>query len=170
MGDMIAVPSRGLRARRAVLASRGGGALYVDSVKNQRARTVPLVAEVVPIVDHWAVRRAAADWLFPAPRGGPLSESNWKRSVGWKAAISAVGRPTLRLHYLRHTAASVWLGHGADPKVVQRVLGHATATDLYGHLVDTNLWAAAAKLGGISRARRPLSDGMTRVGDELNKP
>jgi integrase len=32
------------------------------------------------------------------------------------------------VHNLRHTAASRWLGRGADPKVVQRVLGHATAT------------------------------------------
>lgn len=173
VGDLIAVPGRGLRVRRAVLASRGGGALYVDSVKNQRARTVPLVAEVVPIIDQWAAGRAAADWLFPAPKGGPLSESNWKRSVGWKAAITAMGRPTLRVHDLRHTTASVWLGHGADPKVVQRVLGHATAAmtmDLYGHLVDTNLWAAAAKLGGISGARRPAGTQTTRVEDERNTP
>jgi integrase len=27
------------------------------------------------------------------------------------------------VHDLRHTAASVWLGARADPKVVQRVLG-----------------------------------------------
>ena len=41
--------------------------------------------------------------------------------------------------------------HGADPKVVQRVLGHATAPitmDLYGHLVDGNLWQAARMVGG----------------------
>lgn len=46
-------------------------------------------------------------------------------------------------------ALSVWLGAGADPKVVQRVLGHATAAmtmDLYGHLVDANLWQAADNL------------------------
>ena len=51
---------------------------------------------------------------------------------------------------LRHTAASVWLGARADPKVVQRVLGHATAAmtmDLYGHLVDDNLWEAARAVG-----------------------
>ncbi|MBV9094327.1 MAG: tyrosine-type recombinase/integrase [Streptosporangiaceae bacterium] len=56
-------------------------------------------------------------------------------------------------HDLRHTAASVWLAAGADPKVVQRVLGHATAAmtmDLYGHLVDGNLWQAARVVGGIS--------------------
>jgi integrase len=35
--------------------------------------------------------------------------------------------PDVRVHDLRHTAASLWLAAGADPKVVQWVLGHATA-------------------------------------------
>ena len=92
-------------------------------------------------------------WLFNAPEGGPLRESNWKRSVGWRAATAAAGVPGFRVHDLRHTAASVWLAAGADPKVVQRVLGHATAAmtmDLYGHLVDGNLWQAARLVGDIS--------------------
>jgi integrase len=58
-----------------------------------------------------------------------------------------------RLDDLRHTAASVWLAAGADPKVVQRVLGHATAAmtmDLYGHMIDANLWQAARLVGDIS--------------------
>ncbi|MGE5133104.1 MAG: tyrosine-type recombinase/integrase [Gemmatimonadota bacterium] len=62
------------------------------------------------------------------------------------------------VHDLRHTAASLWLGAGADPKVVQRVLGHATAAmtmDLYGHMVDANLWQAAQRLGGITGASEP---------------
>ena len=44
---------------------------------------------------------------FGAPRGGPLSESNWKRSVRWTAATRAVSVPGFRVHDLRHTAASV---------------------------------------------------------------
>jgi len=55
--------------------------------------------------------------------------------LGWSAATSAVGVPGFRVHDLRHTAASVRLAAGADLKVVQRVLGHATAAmtmDLYG--------------------------------------
>ena len=47
--------------------------------------------------------------------------------------------------------AGPWLGAGADPKVVQRILGHASAAmtmDLYGHLIDHNLWAAAQKIAG----------------------
>jgi integrase len=55
----------------------------------------------------------------------------------------AAGVPDVRVHVLRHTAASLWLAAAADPKVVQRVLRHATAAmtmDLYGHLVNANLW------------------------------
>jgi integrase len=150
--DRVSVPGPGLRLRRAVLASGGGGTLYVDTLKNHRARTVPLVVDLVPIIDRWAAEKAPDAWLFDAPQGGPLRESNWKRSVGWSAATSAVGIPGFRVHDLRHTAASAWLAAGADPKVVQRVLGHATAAmtmDLYGHMIDANLWQAARLVGDI---------------------
>lgn len=113
---------------------------------------MPLVVDLVPIVDRWSSGKAPDAWLFEAPRGGPLRESNWKRSVGWSAATAAVGLPGFRVHDLRHAAASVWLGARADPNVVQRVLGHATAAmtmDLCGHLVDANLWEAARAIGGI---------------------
>ena len=141
-----------------MLASSHDGSLYVDSLKGRRARTVPLTSEAQEVVARWADGRAADDWLFAAPEGGPLSESNWKRSIGWARATSAIGRPTLRHHDLRHTAASIWLVAGADPKVVQRVLGHASAAmtmDLYGHLIDRNLWEAADRVGGATGARRP---------------
>jgi integrase len=158
VGDLVSVPGPGLRLRRAVLGGGGGGALYVDTVKNNRARTVPLVPGLVPIVDRWSAGKASDAWLFNAPKGGPLRESNWKRSVGWSTATSAAGVPGFRVHDLRHTAASVWLAAGADPKVVQRVLGHATAAmtmDLYGHMVDANLWQAARLVGDISGTREP---------------
>jgi site-specific recombinase XerD len=155
VGERISVPGAGLRLRRAVLASEGGGALYVDTLKNHRARTVPLVAELVPIIDRWSAGKEPEAWLFAAPGGGPLRESNWKRSVGWRAAKVAAGVPDVRVHDLRHTAASLWLAAGADPKVVQRVLGHATAAmtmDLYGHLVDASVWQAARLVGGTTGA------------------
>ena len=79
--------------RRAVLAGGGGGALYVDTLKNNRARTVPLVLDLVPIADRWSAGKAPGSWLFNAPEGGPLRESNWKRSVRWGTATSAAGVP-----------------------------------------------------------------------------
>ena len=165
VGDRVSVPGPGLRLRRAVLAGGGGGALYVDTLKNNRSRTVPLVVDLVPIVDRWSAGKAADGWLFSAPGGGPLRESNWKRSVGWSTATAAAGLQGFRVHDLRHTAASVWLGAGADPKVVQRVLGHASASmtmDLYGHLVDANLWQAARLVGDISGTSEPSEMARTR--------
>jgi integrase len=69
-GDRVLVPGPGLRLQRAVLASGGGGSLYVDTLKNKRARTVPLVEELVPVVDRWSAGKASGDWLFSAPEGG----------------------------------------------------------------------------------------------------
>jgi hypothetical protein len=70
--------------------------------------------------------------------------------------------PSFRVHDLRHTAASLWLAAGADPKVVQRVLGHAAAAmtmDLYGHMIDANLWQAAQLVGGTTGASEPSEGG-----------
>lgn len=120
---------------------------------------------------RWSVGRAADEWLFAAPEGGPLRETNWKRSVGWTKAKATIDRPTLRVHDLRHTAASLWLSGGADPKVVQRVLGHASAAmtmDLYGHLIDRNLWDTAQRLGGTLGARRSVEENDDARGAGLN--
>jgi integrase len=89
--DRVSIPGPGLRLRRTVLASGGGGALHVDTLKSNRGRTVPLVLDLVPIVDRWSAGKAPDAWLFGAPHGGPLRESNWKRSVGWSAATAAAG-------------------------------------------------------------------------------
>src|SRR5215475_8225378 len=68
-----------------------------------------------------------------------------------------------------------WLAAGADPKVVQRALGHATAAmtmDLYGHMIDANLWQAARLVGDISGTSEP-SEGDIRTdsdpGDKCKK-
>jgi len=81
VGDLMTVPGLGLRLLRTVLASNGGGQLYLDTLKNGRSRTVPLVSELHSLVERRATGRAATDWLFPAPGGGPVRESNWKCMV-----------------------------------------------------------------------------------------
>ena len=68
VADRVWAPGPGLRLRRAVLASGGGGALYVDTLKNKRARTVPLVEDLVPVVDRWSAGKAPDAWMFDALR------------------------------------------------------------------------------------------------------
>ena len=68
VGDRVMVPGPGLRLSRAVLASNGGGELYVDTLKNKRARTVPLVPAVVPIVDRWSAGKSGVNGCSPRRR------------------------------------------------------------------------------------------------------
>jgi integrase len=70
-------------------------------------------------------------------------------------AARAIGVPTLTPHGLRHNAASLAIAAGANVKVVQQMLGHATASmtlDLYGHLFPDQLDDVADRLDVIGRA------------------
>jgi integrase len=61
----------------------------------------------------------------------------------------------MRFHDLRHTAATLLLGQGVNPKVVSEVLGHAQVAitlEIYSHVLpDMQQHAASAMdrvLGG----------------------
>ena len=85
VGDHIVVSAPGLRVQRAVL-SGSGGHMFIDTLKNHHARTVPLPDPVVEIVDARCAGRATAKWIFPTTVETPLHEGNWKRSVHWENA------------------------------------------------------------------------------------
>ena len=54
--------------------------------------------------------------------------------------------PRVTAHDLRHTAASLAIHAGANPKVVQRMLGHASAAmtlGVYADLFDSDLTSVA---------------------------
>ena len=78
----------------------------------------------------------------------------------FSAAAASIGVPDLHPHELRHTAASLAIASGADVKVVQKMLGHASATmtlDTYGHLFEDRLDEVAAAMDaarGAERAKR----------------
>ncbi|MCW2539469.1 MAG: Integrase [Frankiales bacterium] len=66
----------------------------------------------------------------------------YRDPAAFDRAAEAIGLPGLRPHELRHTAASLAIAAGADIKVVQKMLGHKSATmtlDQYGHLFDDRL-------------------------------
>lgn len=86
--------------------------------------------------------------VFPRRRGRLLPIEEYRRE--FDKACAQVGIEGLVPHGLRHTTASLAISAGANVKVVQRMLGHATAAmtrDRYGHLLDDDLSGVAAALG-----------------------
>ena len=75
--------------------------------------------------------------MFTVPGGSILRLPNWRRAVFLAARTRSGISPRLRVHDLRHTAASLMIQAGYPPKMLQEIMGHASITttlDLYGHL------------------------------------
>jgi integrase len=69
--------------------------------------------------------------------------------------VTAAGVAPLRVHDLRHTTASLAIAAGADVKVIQSMLGHASAAmtlDRYGHLMPGQAESVAERLDAMARA------------------
>jgi integrase len=100
--------------------------------------------------------KAPNELVFTSPEGSVLRLGNF-RSRYFDRAAARVGLTGLTPHELRHTAAALAIRSGATVKVVQAMLGHASATltiDRYGHLYPDELDAVAERLNeAILKAR-----------------
>ena len=95
-------------------------------------------ALVVP--DQWR-SRDDAEAVFLNTRGGRLSrQAAWQviKKYGTRAGIGNELSP----HVLRHSCATHLLDHGADLRVVQEMLGHASisTTQIYTKVSQERLW------------------------------
>jgi integrase len=135
-------------------AVKVGGEFVVGSLKSHKHRSVALPAFVIDELARACEGKGREDLLWPSPRGGFISgPSLWKTS--WLAM--AVARcqkadptfPCVTPHDLRHAAASLAISAGANPKVVQRMLGHASAAmtlDAYADLFASDLESVAENI------------------------
>ena len=81
---------------------------------------------------------------------------NWRRRV-LDPALRRAGLGDVTSHELRHTAASLAVAAGANVKVVQRMLGHASAAmtlDVYSGPFDGDLDAVADRLDAATLTSR----------------
>ena len=107
------------------------------------------------VPDRWA-RRGDAEAVFLNARGGRLSRQGaWGivRHYGDKVGLG----DRLTPHVLRHSCATHMLDHGADIRVVQELLGHASiaTTQVYTRVSGEQLqrvYAAAHPRAGRRRA------------------
>jgi integrase/recombinase XerC len=117
--------------------------------KGDKERSVPYGKPAAEAVDVWLhigrpalATEASGQALLLGKRGRRLNQRQARTAV--HEVLSAVpGAPDLGPHGLRHTAATHLLEGGADLRMVQELLGHASlaTTQLYTHVSVARLRA-----------------------------
>jgi len=114
--------------------------LAVAFGKGSKERLVPVGRHALAALEAWLgpegravmapvrwARRADAEAVFISTRGRRMSrQAVWQ--VVRRAAVKVKLEDRVSPHVLRHSCATHLLEHGADIRVVQELLGHATIT------------------------------------------
>jgi len=115
--------------------------------KGNKERVVPLGRQAVSTMKHYLevgrpklVKPRSPASVFLTRRGTPFATvTMWLRIKRWvrRAGIARNVTP----HMLRHSFATHLLEHGADLRVIQELLGHATisTTEVYTHVANQHL-------------------------------
>lgn len=128
------------------------GKLMVREGKGAKDRVLWLNEDLRDAVGQWLERRADwldepqdCPWLLPTRHGTKVKGGYLRRMVKRTAKDAGVQEAErVSPHNLRHTAATRLLADGANLRVVQEVLGHASVetTERYTHLVNDEVEAA----------------------------
>lgn len=142
------------------------GERYETSLpKSGRSRAIALDAAALELVDVWRRRLTTTTRnigfgsgpVFPsilgrAPHQSALRAAFARSQAAFALANPEVHLPTLTVHDLRHTHASLLLAAGVDVKVIQERLGHSSATitlNTYAHLMPNSHQAALSRFESL---------------------
>lgn len=119
--------------------------------KNDKERHVPVPTKVWDRLLDETKGRKPTDLIFHDGYGGFMRSPSGGRSGRnwWVSALKSAGIEYLKIHDLRHTAASLAVSSGAHVKLVQRMLGHASAAmtlDTYSDLFEDDLGVLITRL------------------------
>jgi integrase len=121
--------SGSLRVNRTVF---GGVVSAPKTAKSKRSIRLSRVA-----LDALRNHPRRGDWVFCTRSGKTIDCTNLTKQ-SWKPLLQKAGLPHKRFHDLRHTCATLLLGKGVHPKIVQEMLGHANISitlDTYSHVL-----------------------------------
>lgn len=135
-----------ISVRQALQRRRGAGLVFVEPKTAASRRAVELTQLGLEALRAQGTRQAISrlftpGWqdsglVFTSLLGAPMQPH--QANVELTRALGVLNLPHLRVHDLRHTAASVMLQAGIHPKVVQEMLGHktiVTTLDTYSHVL-----------------------------------
>jgi integrase len=124
---VIAGVKRSASDRVVRLTRQLADALRVHAARQKEAR--------LHLGERW--QNIERDLVFVSSLGTPLSQNNMRRQ--FHGLAKNAGLRQIRIHDMRHTAASLMIATGVNMKVVSETLGHSSiriTLDLYAHLLD----------------------------------
>ena len=124
--------------------------------KSHLRRWVPIPAFLIAELAQHVANLEPGDLIFRNGGGGVLDNSNFRRNV-FDPAVRAAGLTPLTPHNLRDTAACLAVSAGANVKVLQRLLGHASAAmtlDVAAGLFADDLDDVATRLSSAHERSR----------------
>jgi integrase len=144
-------------------SSTTGGLLATAPKSAASRRTLAIDEDAVKLLrQHRAAQETsvgACEYVFADAAGHALRHSHATHQ--FKAAVRTSGLPPVRLHDLRHGAATLALAAGVDLKTVQAMLGHSTivtTADIYTSVLpELQRDAAAAIAALVLKAPAPAS-------------
>src|SRR5712692_1197578 len=151
--------------RRALQRQRGVARAFVEPKSSRGRRTVPFPPETLKALEAHRgnldrERQQAAklwqenDLVFPSPDGRPRDMTYL--SFTFHRGLRRAGLQRLRIHDLRHTAATHLLTKHVHPKVVQDLLGHSTIAitlDTYSHVLPALARDASGYMSSLIPSR-----------------
>ena len=156
-----------------------GTKIVVGTLKSNKNRIVVLPEFVIDALAQTAKGKGRDDLLWPSASGGymgpPASKESWLSGAVARCQKTDGTFPRITAHALRHTAASLAISAGANPKVVQRMLGHASAAmtlDVYADLFDSDLDIGCGECGqnvGTAGANARTFDAKTRLPAQISR-
>ena len=153
--------ANGRLAVRRALVEVNGYELHVSEPKTTRGRrSVRLDTRTIAALTQHRRQQAEErlskglggrpDLVFTRDDGHPLQPQHVTQA--FDSLVRRAGVPAIRLHDLRHTAATLALTAGIHPKIVSERLGHATVQltlDRYSHVVEGLQERAAEQLSDV---------------------
>ncbi len=138
-----------------------GGLVFGEPKSARSRRTLTLPGVVVDALKAHRTRqkeqrlRVGAAWqdsglVFTSPIGTALDYSNLRRS--FRALLKAAKLPLTKIHNMRHTAATLLLAQGCDPRTIMSVLGHSQISltmNTYAHVLPQLTQDAAHRMNAV---------------------
>jgi len=120
---------------------------YIPHTKAGKPRYVPISDDGMKLLAQ-IPQKNGTSYIFTNPRTGKPFVTIFS---SWDRARRLAGMPELRIHDLRHSAASFMVNSGQSLYVVQKILGHTQqkTTARYSHLSQSSLLNAVNLIGGL---------------------